>query len=147
MDEALWLLLFSLCLLLIGTLVHLAVKTFSVSPSDGRQARIKADARADALLRDLLDEREYRQLMDLGYIDVSSPSDPQCIYRIPLSGGMVQVYQQGRATCGLCVQPITSLPQFDVIVMHKLLIEGDEQVYLARARSFPAVFPNQRYRP
>ena len=38
----------------------------------------------------------------------------------------------------LCVQPTSNtLPEADVVLMHKLLIEADERMYLSTANHFP----------
>jgi hypothetical protein len=49
----------------------------------------------------------------------------------------VQVLEGGRVVERLCVQPLDSLPEADVILMHKMLIEADESSYLATANHFP----------
>lgn len=102
--------------------------------------------RAEALLREFLNEREYQQLRQRGYVDVASPSDAQRIYRIPRYVGLVRVYERGWAVRDLCLQPVEPLPSGDVVVMHKLLIQGDEQEYLARARQYMRAGPRLRYR-
>ncbi len=96
------------------------------------------------MLRDLLDEREYQQLMECGYLDVASPGYVERVYRIPASAGWVCVYEHGRALVNLCVQPIVPLPADDVIALHKLMIEGDEQDYLERANAIPLLLPFRR---
>jgi hypothetical protein len=103
--------------------------------------RATTEDRSGALLRDLLTEREYEELAQRGYLDVASPSIGHRIYRIPRDGGLVRVYEQGRAVRSLCVQPAVPLPSKDVIVLHKLMIQGSEQQYLACARTFPINFP------
>lgn len=106
-----------------------------------------AQERSLALLREVLEEREYEQLIQQGYLDISSPSDPQRIYRIKRNVGLVSVFEQGKAKWELCVQPTEPLPNNDLVVMHKLMIQGNEQEYLAQANRFPTLFPRQRYRP
>jgi hypothetical protein len=106
--------------------------------------RVLAEVRSREMLCDLLDEREYQQLMQHGYLDVASPSYEERIYRIPGSAGWICVYEQGRALVNLCVQPVISLPTYDVIVLHKLMIEGNEQAYLARANAIPLLVPSLR---
>lgn len=113
----------------------------AVSPSE----RALAEERSRALLRDMLDEREYQQLMQHGYVDIASPSHEKRTYRIPRNAGRVCVYESGRALVELCVQPVTPLPANDVVVMHKLLIESDEQGYLACANEIPLVLPPRFY--
>ena len=91
---------------------------------------------AEALLRDVLDAQEYEQLTKRAYIEVTSPTDPGRVYRIPRSPGLVRVYDHGVAVRDLCIQPVDYLPSADVIAMHKLMIQGAEHEYLARARHF-----------
>ena len=98
--------------------------------------RPEAEARAEALLRELLSEAEYRQLTRDGYLEVPSPAHPDRTYRVPRRGGMVQVYEGGRPTMALCVQPAAPLPGGDLVLLHKLLIEGDEPAYLQVANRF-----------
>jgi hypothetical protein len=129
-------------------MTRLWVKTTSRSAVDGRSLALSpTDARAKELMRDLLDEREYIQVMECGHLDVLSPSQAQRIYRIPLSGGRVRVFERGTAVHELCIQPIIHLSRYDVIVMHKLWIESDEHAYLAHANRFLPLFPGHLYRP
>jgi hypothetical protein len=103
---------------------------------DSVSEHVSAEGRARALLRELLDEHEYQQLTRLGYLDVASPRYDQRIYRIPVAGGLVRVYERGTATMELCLQPAEPLPDNDVVALHKLMIEGNEEEYLARANHF-----------
>jgi len=91
---------------------------------------IEGKRRAEALLRKLLSEEEYRQLTWRGYLEVRSPSIPNRVYHIPKYRGQVHVYEQGRRVMVLCVQPTEPVPDADVVLMHKLMIEGNEQEYL-----------------
>ena len=113
----------------------------SVSP----QERALAEQRSTALLCDLLSEHEYQQLTRHGYVDVASPSRASRVYRIPFFAGRVRIYEQGRPVAELCVQSSVPLPTNDVIVMHKLMIEANEQGYLARANEIPLLLPPQFY--
>jgi len=94
-------------------------------------------------LRDLLDEREFQQLTQYGYLDIASPNYEDRVYRIPGCAGWVCVYEKGQALVNLCVQPVEPLPINDVIALHKLMIEGNEHGYLARANQIPLFFPMQ----
>ena len=98
---------------------------------------VHAQARAEALLRKLLDRSEHLQLRRCGYLEVASRTHPGRSYRIPAHGGNVHVYENGQAVSRLCVGPVNALPEADVILVHKLLIEADEEVYLATANHFP----------
>jgi len=103
-----------------------------------------ADEQAKTLLRELLSEKQYLQLRKFGYLEVVSPSIDQRIYRIPADGGMVQVYECGHAIIELCLQPAEPLPESDVVLMHKLMIEANEQEYLQKANHFaPGFFSPQ----
>ncbi|HEY7984570.1 MAG TPA: hypothetical protein VID73_10410 [Ktedonobacterales bacterium] len=99
---------------------------------------LPAERRALALLRAMLTPHELRQLNWLGYLDVPSPSIGQRIYRVPRGQGMVQVLEGGRAVMRLCLQPTIRLPDADIVVMHKLMIEANEAAYFAQANKFPA---------
>ena len=100
-----------------------------------------ADRRAHQLLRAVLTHEQYRQLMRWGYIDIPSPSDPQRVYRVPQIPGHVHIIQNHRLTAGLCLQPLDRIPDADYIVMHKLMIEADEETYLQKAnRIEPILF-------
>lgn len=116
-----------------------------ISVDVGRRV-IPAD-RAEALLRAVLDEAEYQQLTKCGYFDLRSPADAERIYRIPRYCGLVRMYEHGVAARELCVQPDEPLPTADILAMHKLMIQGNEQEYLTCARKYMPVYPNLRYRP
>ena len=99
---------------------------------------VPADRTAESLLRSSLPTDTYRRLCQTAYLDVPSPSRPQRTYRIP-RGAMQQVLvvESGRTIERLCLQPVEALPEADVILLHKLLIEADEDTYLATANHFP----------
>jgi hypothetical protein len=134
-EVAIFLLLWAVLVLLLAAIARLAVKTFARSDDDADVRT--ANSRAKELLQDLLCDEEYEQLTKLGYLDVASPSYARRIYRIPLEDGMVKVYESGKEMLRLCIQPVHSLPRYDVIAMHKLMIEGNEHEYLSRANWFP----------
>lgn len=101
-----------------------------------------AERRAKALLRDLLSEAHYEHLLRCGYLEVTSPSIEHRVYRIRGAGGMVNVYERGCPIMDLCLQPIEPLPDADVVVLHLLLIEANEQEYLQKANHFaPRIIP------
>jgi len=97
---------------------------------------LTAESRAKALMQEMLSDNQYQQLVKFGYLEVTSPSYQNRIYRIPGSGGLVKVYEQGHAVMELCLQPAEPLPDGDIVVMHKLMIEGNEQEYLQKANRF-----------
>jgi hypothetical protein len=122
----------------------LAIYYLSQSPSGGISRHLRdsvsehlsAESRAKVLLREMLSENQYQQLIKFGYLEVASPTFDSRIYRIPGSGGLVKVYERGCAVMELCLQPAEPLPDGDVVVMHKLMIEGNEQEYLQKANHF-----------
>jgi hypothetical protein len=131
-----------LCGVLLTVVGCLALKTLSRLPGDGYNWRAgpDADKRGEELLREVLAEGEFQLLQERGYLDVPSPHTEGRIYRIPLDDGLVHVYEGGELTHRLCLQPVEYLPRYDVIVMHKLMINADEHEYLERANAFPPLF-------
>ena len=114
-------------------LVMLVVGLFSVirhilsSPFPRHPNREEAERRAEELLQSHLTPDEYHQLITQGYLRVQSPSVPNRTYLIPRYRGLVRVYEQGRTVKRLCVGPVESVPDADVVLMHKLMIEGNEE--------------------
>ena len=120
----------------------LAVYYLSQSPDgmgrlrESMSEHLSADSRAKALLREILSDTQYQQLVKCGYLEVTSPTIDERIYRIPGSGGLVKVFERGCPVMELCLQPAEPLPDGDVIVMHKLMIEANEEEYLSKANHF-----------
>jgi hypothetical protein len=100
---------------------------------------LPAERRAMHLLRDLLTPEQFRQLFWYGYLEIPSPTDPQRMYRVPRTKGYVQVIERGRATMRLCLQPVECLPDADIVVLHKLMIEANEETYLQKANKYLCV--------
>lgn len=96
----------------------------------------RAERRAAGLLRDTLTSEQCRQLVWRGYLEVPSPTEPQRVYRVPRTKGYVQVIENGRAVMRLCLQPIECLPDADLVVLHKLMIEANEETYLQKANKY-----------
>ncbi len=96
----------------------------------------RAERRAADLLRDILTPEQVRQLFWHGYLEIPSPHEPQRVYRVPRSKGYVQVIENGRATMRLCLQPVECLPDADIVVLHKLMIEANEETYLQKANKY-----------
>ncbi|TMB84725.1 MAG: hypothetical protein E6J48_01695 [Chloroflexi bacterium] len=109
--------------------------------------RPEAKRRAGELLRAVLTPDQYGHLMQRGHIDIASPSDPDRIYRVPKGPGRVQVREKGKLTMWLCLQPLERVPEADLLVMHKLMIEADEETYLRKANRFSPTFWEMRERP
>jgi hypothetical protein len=96
----------------------------------------RSERRAATLLHDMLTPEQLRQLIWRGYLEIPSPTEPRRTYRVPKNKGYVQVFEDGRATMRLCLQPIEYLPDADVVVLHKLMIEADEEAYLQKANKY-----------
>ena len=95
-----------------------------------------ANRRASDLLRAVLSQEQHRQLMQRGYVDIPSSRDPQRVYRVPQVAGLVEVIERGRQTASLCLEPLELVPDADIVVIHKLMIEADEETYLQTANKF-----------
>ena len=108
---------------------------------DRKRGNHQAAVRAEKLLRDSLPREQYRQLEHFGYLDLPSHLDPARIYRIPRLRGRVQVYESyllgttllRRKTAELCVIACEPMPDADLILAHKWMIEADEVRYLSTA--------------
>ncbi len=96
----------------------------------------EAERRAEALLRSMLSREEFNCLCLRGYLEVPSPSIPNRVYRIPNARGQVEVFEDDQLVMKLCVVPTKSLPEGDLVLMHKLMIEGNEEEYLRVANRF-----------
>ncbi len=96
----------------------------------------RAERRAAGLLRDTLTPEQCRQLVWRGYLEIPSPTEPLRVYRVPRTKGYVQVIENGRAVMRLCLQPIECLPDADLVILHKLMIEANEETYLQKANKY-----------
>jgi hypothetical protein len=95
-----------------------------------------AQRRARKLLREVLTPEQLHQLIWRGYLEVPSATNTQRVYRIPKEKGYVQVVENGRATMRLCLQPVECLPDADLVALHKLMIEANEDLYMQRANKY-----------
>lgn len=120
-----------LCRAPYGVLVHQPMGGGS-RRGDWRQAQ----ERAERLLQETLSEEEYRQLNRRGYLEVPSPSRARRSYRVPRHQGQVKVLEEGVPVMALCVQSVEPIPDGDAVLMHKLMIEGNEEEYLRVANRF-----------
>ena len=98
-----------------------------------------ARRRASELLRAVLTREQYRQLIKRGYVDIPSPRDSQRISRVSQTPGLVGVIEKGRRKASLCLQPLERVPDADIVVIHKLMIEADEETYLQKANSIAPI--------
>jgi hypothetical protein len=103
----------------------------------GSNDRGGADERAALLLRRVLSEREYEQWLRCSFVEIASPHHADWRYRIPAQPEPVWLFIKGKAITRLCVQPLDPVPDADVVIMHKLMIEADEEGYLDLANRLP----------
>jgi hypothetical protein len=113
-----------------------------LAPDEWAQAlaedrRPAVERRAEALLAEYLTDAEWEQLTSRGYLEVPSKVTPHRTYRIPRHGGRPLVYEWGLPVCQLCVGPLEPLPRADLVLLHLVMIRGDEASYLATANRLP----------
>jgi hypothetical protein len=120
-------------LLFVGIISALSLALFRLCVYDRRLTWLQAHRRADELLRSVLTWEQYRRLRRQGYIDIPSPHIPGRTYRVPRDPTLVRVIEGGRLTTYLCLQPVDKVPDADIVVMHKLMIETDEETYVQLA--------------
>ncbi|MCC6628473.1 MAG: hypothetical protein IT340_13875 [Chloroflexi bacterium] len=118
---------------------------FGDEPRPSYAERLAAQARAEELLRSVIGPECFVEVMRRGYLEVPSPSIPSRVYRVPSMRGQVEVYEDGLLVMKLCVVPTKALPDGDVVLMHKLMIEANEDYYLKVANRFGPV-PYSFYR-
>jgi hypothetical protein len=127
----------ALTLLAAILLVGLAARWWVQHHSERRSA----NRRAEQLLRERLTREQYDQLTKFGYLDIPSRLDPYRQFRIPRHRGRVLVLQScnmgdnvlSRKVAELCVVSSEPVPDADMVLIHKLMIEADEANYLATA--------------
>ena len=125
---------------IIGMIAALSLGLLAWLVYDNYLKWAEANRRAGELLRSVLTREQYRQLTRHGYLDIPSPRDPGCIYRVPQAHGLVGVIEQGRRKASLCLQPQEWVPDADIVVMHKLMIEADEETYLQTANKLTPIW-------
>ena len=118
--------------LALGRVRH-ALRQLASALSRRYQEARSVSQRGESLLRGVLTTDEYERLSDCGYLDVRSPSRPGRVYRVPRDGGIVVIRENRHAIGGLCIQAVQPVPASDSVAMHKLMIEGAEEIYLQTA--------------
>lgn len=127
-------LLFVVAALLLFIVLH---RQLSKAPEPSSEA----NERAERLLRECLSPEQYQQLQQHDYFEIPSKLDPQQFYRIPRTRRRVQVFQTYgvgetvlcRKIAELCVIACEPVPDADLVLTHKWMIEGNEPAYLAIA--------------
>ena len=125
-----------LLMMLLPSLLLIALVAYNALPPVARSWR-EAEEKADQLVRSVLTEDEYARLRRDGYLDVPSPSLPDRIYRVPAGIGTVMVLERGRCVARLCAYSTVPIPERETVLVHKLMIEGNEPGYLSAANHIP----------
>lgn len=113
----------------------------SVMPLPQSTKILSPKERAEMLLRDSISPRDYQNLNNWGYLEIPSRLYSNRYYRIPRERRRVQVYEVCMTATGvqhqklgeLCVIACEPMPEADLVLTHKWLIEADEQKYLNTA--------------
>ena len=104
-----------------------------------------AEQRAEQLLQQHVTPQQYQQLQEQGYIEIASRLHPERFYRIFRGRQRVQVYtlnpggtsEPYQKHSELCVIPCDPVPDADLFLAHKWMIESDESAYLGLANHIP----------
>lgn len=125
----------------VETIIIISILTLPTVAAINRHLPWRRDAarRAEALLRSLVSVDEFASLCRHGYLDVPSPSRPERSYRIPRASGTIDVFEHGYYHSTLCVTPLTTVPDDDIVAAHRLMILGDEERYLTVANRVAGV--------
>lgn len=113
-----------------GEVAPPADQTRPLGPAVGPYERWAAERKGQEMLSHLLTANEYAALQARGYLEVASPTVAGRVYRIPRRRGLVEQVEGARVATRLCIVPDRWLPDADIVLMHKLMIEADEARYL-----------------
>ena len=125
-----------LLLLLLPGIMLVVILAYSSMPWMSKSWR-EAEERAELLVREVTTDEEYDGIKREGYLDVPSPGYPHRIYRIPSGPGTVTILEGDHCVARLCVYSTQPIPEREAVVVHKLMIEGNEQDYLRAANHLP----------
>jgi len=103
--------------------------------------------RAAQLLQELMPADQRDELGANGHFSIKSPHYPGREYRVWGTARPVDVFEAGKLTMSLCVESLDPLPPGDVVLMHKLMIEGNEKEYLRVANRLSAGPPRRGWGP
>ena len=98
-----------------------------------RLAERRARRHAEDLVRQVLSDGEYAQLRREGFLEVRSRRVPGRAYRIPAGGSPVAALEPDGRLVYLCLQPALPVPPQELVLIQKLLLEGDEDAFWQRA--------------
>jgi len=133
--------IYLIILLFVAVVVVPRVFRFVVVTLEDRR---RAEARAARALAEVLSAEELAQLEARGFLVVPSRVRAGRTYHVPRRQGMISVFEGGVLAERLCVGAINPIPDADAVLLHKLMIEGNEEEYLQLANHFavrPFSFP------
>jgi hypothetical protein len=104
-----------------------------------------AERRAEQLLRQHVTAQQYQQLQEEGYIELPSRLHPNHVYRLFRRRQRIQLFavsreeeiEVRRKLAELCVVARDQVPDADLFLAHKWMLEADERTYLAIANRVP----------
>jgi hypothetical protein len=94
------------------------------------------DMKAQRLLKASITKSEWAFLKKHSYLVVASKACPEREYHIPRKGGMIVCFHDGVPLYEYCLQPLTLLPDDDLVLAHKLMLECSEEEFLEKANRF-----------
>jgi hypothetical protein len=95
-----------------------------------------SELKARETLRDMILESEYRRYITNGFVMVKAIQSSRW-YQIFNDRQKINVYEDGKKVCSLCIHTDDSCPPTDHIINMKLLAEIDEEKIWASANSYP----------
>ena len=123
------------------TLIAWRLLRLGLLPGNGQAA----ERRAEQLLRQHVTPQQYQQLQEEGYIELASRLHPNHIYRLFRRRQRIQLFAVcreedvtvRRKLAELCVVSRDPVPDADLFLAHKWMLEADERAYLAIANRVP----------
>ncbi|MBI4493121.1 MAG: hypothetical protein HY690_10065 [Chloroflexi bacterium] len=124
---------------LVATLALVWSVLYAAGRTEARPAGVDRQAldRAEHLVQTVLSDQEHQQLQEQGYLELPSRLHQGRRYRIPARPGLVEQLDPGGRRRLLCLVPLVTLPEPELVLVHKLWIEADEEQYLRLANRIP----------
>ena len=103
-----------------------------------KEEAAEASAKATALLREILDDKQIKDFdANKTFIVVAASKK---LYKIRAGGSPLEVSPDGKTLASFCIHPTSrnpGLPKEDVMLAHKLMLEDDEANWLEIANRSP----------
>lgn len=108
------------------------------------QKLIQRQLKAEKLLKDVLGKEQYQRFLKDKEIIVPSKLHPHRQYVVK-EFGKVDIIEKDELIEQLCLIPTIDCPSQDSLAMKKLLIEGDETLFLKTANHFKIKSENKSF--